>query len=342
MRIRFWSLLTLFVCAALFISGAQAQQQEEFESALAALNARSFSAKEKAVEALVQTAHPRAAAVLDALLDRRLYVRKEDRKVVITKSAGSGFALVDAATGAELGEVGKRTVDRISTNNRLRSVLRTELAKLNLGDPDPKVRSAAVQQIIDNFDATSAAFLKEAAKQEQDPQIRERMEIGVALGGLNAADPEQRLAAITTMKGSVNPEVRNRLTTLLDSEQDAQVIKAINSALAAIQDKLNRYALIETIFFGLSLGSVLFLAAIGLAITFGVMGVINMAHGELIMLGAYTTYLIQLLLPNFIDWSLLLAVPAAFIVSGLFGIAIERGVIRFLYGRPLETLLGYL
>ena len=96
----------------------------------------------------------------------------------------------------------------------------------------------------------------------------------------------------------------------------------------------------EKIFFGLSLGSVLLLAAIGLAITFGVMGVINMAHGELIMIGAYTTYVVQLLMPDYIEYSLFVAIPAAFIVSGLFGIAIERGVIRFLYGRPLETLLA--
>jgi urea transport system permease protein len=96
----------------------------------------------------------------------------------------------------------------------------------------------------------------------------------------------------------------------------------------------------ETLFFGLSLGSVLVLAAIGLAITFGVMGIINMAHGELIMIGAYTTYLVQLAMPNAIDYSLFVAIPAAFIVSGLFGIAIERTVIRFLYGRPLETLLA--
>ena len=100
------------------------------------------------------------------------------------------------------------------------------------------------------------------------------------------------------------------------------------------------YQGLETLFFGLSLGSVLVLAAIGLAITFGVMGVINMAHGELMMLGAYTTYLVQTLMPGCTEWSLLVAIPAAFVVAGLFGILIERTVIRFLYGRPLETLLA--
>jgi urea transport system permease protein len=123
-------------------------------------------------------------------------------------------------------------------------------------------------------------------------------------------------------------------------ETDMDVRTAAKSALNSIQSSLDFYHVIETTFFGLSLGSVLLLAAIGLAITFGVMGVINMAHGELIMLGAYTTYVIQQFMPNHIGISVLVAIPAAFIVAGLVGIAIERGVIRFLYGRPLETLLA--
>src|SRR5690606_9109438 len=123
-------------------------------------------------------------------------------------------------------------------------------------------------------------------------------------------------------------------------EADAELRARAQFVIGTIDSKLQRYKLIETIFFGISLGSVLLLAAIGLAITFGVMGVINMAHGELIMLGAYTTYVIQQWLPNQLEYSLLIAVPAAFLVSGLVGVAIERGVIRLLYGRALETLLA--
>lgn len=128
--------------------------------------------------------------------------------------------------------------------------------------------------------------------------------------------------------------------TVLSTDADPEIAKAAKTTLRGIEDKAALSAQMETLFFGLSLGSVLVLAAIGLAITFGVMGVINMAHGELIMLGAYTTYFIQKLLPNFMDYSLFLAIPAAFIVSGLMGILIERTVIRHLYGRPLETLLA--
>ncbi|MEZ5584024.1 MAG: hypothetical protein R3F37_15925 [Candidatus Competibacteraceae bacterium] len=163
MRIRIWSLLTLLVCTTLVIGSAHAQQEQDFAAAVTALEARSFSAKERAVEAVVKTTHPRAAAVLEALLDRRLYVRNEDNKVVIVTPAGSGFTLVDAATGDDLGEVGKRDVDRISTNNRLRSALRTGLAKLNLGNPSATARLAAVRQIIDNFDEEASPLCPQEA-----------------------------------------------------------------------------------------------------------------------------------------------------------------------------------
>src|SRR5690554_4820284 len=123
-------------------------------------------------------------------------------------------------------------------------------------------------------------------------------------------------------------------------EPNAEVRAAAQAALEKIETRLQMNRIAENTYFGLALGAVLLLAAIGLAITFGVMGVINMAHGEMIMLGAYTTFVIQQLMPNHIDYSLFVAVPVAFLVTGAVGILIERGVIRFLYGRPLETLLA--
>ncbi|MDX1605864.1 MAG: urea ABC transporter permease subunit UrtB, partial [Candidatus Competibacterales bacterium] len=174
-----------------------------------------------------------------------------------------------------------------------------------------------------------------------DPAVREALAIALALTELEADGIDTQLAAIDTLTGTLDNAARNGLRGLVEDESAApEVREAATAALASIQRKLQFYDLTEQVFFGLSLGSVLLLAAIGLAITFGVMGVINMAHGELVMLGAYTTYLIQQLMPGLIDWSLLVAIPAAFVVAGLFGIAIERGVIRFLYGRPLETLLA--
>ena len=134
--------------------------------------------------------------------------------------------------------------------------------------------------------------------------------------------------------------MRQVLAEVIDNVNDKETKNLATKTLAKIDQRVSQYAKVETLFFGLSLGSVLVLAAIGLAITFGVMGVINMAHGELIMLGAYTTYVVQLWFPNLIEYSVLIAIPLAFIVSGLVGILIERGIIRFLYGRPLETLLA--
>ncbi|MFC6671788.1 urea ABC transporter permease subunit UrtB [Marinobacterium aestuariivivens] len=146
--------------------------------------------------------------------------------------------------------------------------------------------------------------------------------------------------AVERLEGSLEPPVRNALSALLASDVSAPLRQRAQLALNGIDEKVRYYGMLETLYFGISLGSVLVLAGIGLAITFGVMGVINMAHGELIMLGAYTTYVIQQLMPNHIGASILVAIPAAFLVSALVGIAIERGVIRFLYGRPLETLLA--
>ena len=293
-----------------------------------------------AVKQLAEVQHERTVIVLTEFLNGRLYYRKKDKTIVLAEKADKKLALTNAITGEQLETVNKRKVKRISVNNTLRSVIRAALARLKLSAEEPEIRLAAVREIIDNFDNDSAALLQNAAEQEKNTEIRELMAIGIALGGLKAEAAAERIAAIDTLRGNLNPEVRIRLTALLKEEADVSVLAAAQSVLDDIRQSVQYYEWSKTVFFGLSLGSVLLLAAIGLAITFGVMGVINMAHGELIMLGAYTTYLIQLALPDFIDWSLLIAIPVAFIVTGLFGIVIERGVIRFLYGRPLETLLA--
>src|SRR5262249_17739920 len=156
---------------------------------------------------------------------------------------------------------------------------------------------------------------------------------GLALVALNGEDAGARLNAIHTLSGSLNPDVRNRLARFVEEEKDGNVRSAAAAAVASIDRWRGFYAAIQTLFFGLSLGSVLVLIAIGLAITFGVVGVINMAHGELMMLGAYTTYALQTLMPAHIGISILAAIPAAFLVSGLTGVIMERSIIRFLYGR---------
>ncbi|MBU1191612.1 MAG: urea ABC transporter permease subunit UrtB [Gammaproteobacteria bacterium] len=313
----------------------------DFSAAVQALNAANFSAKEQAINTLAALGDERTRAVLRALADGNLQYRKSDDKVVIVTEAADGYRLTDPLTDSDLGNVDKRDVKKISINNQLRIVLREAIARLSLSSQRVDVRLTAVEELTGNLDEAGVALLESARINESDEDVIAAMDTALALPKLTAGDSAVQLQAIEDLQGSLLPVVRNQLTALADSSTaDTAVRAAATRAIAGIQGELQFYALTETIFFGLSLGSVLLLAGIGLAITFGVMGVINMAHGELIMLGAYTTYLVQQAMPQYLEYSMLVAVPAAFLVSGLFGIAIERGVIRFLYGRPLETLLA--
>ncbi|MDX1452932.1 MAG: urea ABC transporter permease subunit UrtB, partial [Oleiphilaceae bacterium] len=202
------------------------------------------------------------------------------------------------------------------------------------------VRYKAVQSLLGDLDAPTLAAIKKRLVVEDSVRVKGILETAIDLSVLQDGETHAQLQAIKRLADSLEPSVRNELNIIKNNSDSTALKAAAEKALLQIEDKISFYSFLETLFFGLSLGSVLVLAAIGLAITFGVMGCINMAHGELIMIGAYTTYVIQLLMPNSIGASLLVAVPAAFIVSGLFGIAIERGVIQFLKGRPLETLLA--
>ncbi len=320
---------------------------DDYADAVQALNAKNFSAKGAAAEALLEYGDPRSNAILKAMLNGDLYYRKSDDKVFIAASSADGYLITDPLTGEEIGEVGSREVKKISVNNSLRSQLRGALALLNLKHPDASVRLLSIKEMYGEMDEDSVLLMQKVAGQDEDAAVVEAAQTAIALYEMKSDDDAVRIAAIETLSGSLEQEVRNRLADILRKnddgkyyETDREVTAAAEAAMKAINAKLQFNSVVETTFFGLSLGSVLLLAAIGLAITFGVMGVINMAHGELIMLGAYTTYLVQQMMPNFIDYSLIVAVPAAFIVSGLFGVAIERGIIRHLYGRPLETLLA--
>jgi urea transport system permease protein len=329
------------------VAEAQPVIPDNFEDLIAALPEADFATKAAAIERLTALNDARTLPVLRALLETALYFRPDVSRVVITAEAGELMDTRDAVSNESLGAIDKGELQKITVNNALRGQLRGALAQLSLHDPDPAVRLAAVDDLIKNIDRQGAERLRAALTAETDGDVRARIATGLALIDIQSEDQAMRLAAIATLGDSLNPEAVDRLTPLLAKDEqgqfleaDPQIRKAAGAAIRSIQERLKFYRLLETTFFGLSLGSVLLLVAIGLAITFGVMGVINMAHGELMMLGAYTTYLVQLAMPNHIDISILVAIPAAFLVAGLAGIAIERGVIRFLYGRPLETLLA--
>lgn len=319
-----------------------------FSAAVAELANSSFRVKGESVEKLVELRHSSTREVLTALLDGRVFYRKDDRKVFIVNSADEDpLRLIDTLTLESAGTGAKGDFTRVTTNNQLRKTLKSAIASFDLGDPDAAVRIAAVKEMLRTLDEDTVALLREQLEKEKNDKVRAEIEVGLALADLRSEDAKVRLAAVNKLNGSLNPDVYNALRALVDSsadgtpaEPDEAVREAAADALSSIERARSFYAGMEMLFFGLSLGSVLVLAAIGLAITFGVMGVINMAHGELIMLGAYSTYVVQLLMPNHIDASVIIAIPVAFLVSGLVGIAIERGIVRFLYGRPLETLLA--
>jgi urea transport system permease protein len=300
------------------------------------------------IERISQTKKPTTRNVLQFMLDGELYFLKANKQLVRAQvTANTRYQLTDILTANKLTEVKKSRISKVKTNNRLRSKLRSIIAKIDLTDENKKVRLQAVQQLLSSPNKESTAIITELIDTEKNHDVKALMATTLSLQQLKVGNFAEKIEALTQLSSSLQPTVKNEVVRLLTnlpekelSAQQQNLKELLSSTLDEIESQASFYGAVETVFFGLSLGSVLLLAAIGLAITFGVMGVINMAHGEMIMLGAYTTYAIQLAFPSLIEYSLLIAIPAAFIVSGSAGILIERGVIRFLKERPLETLLA--
>ncbi len=231
-------------------------------------------------------------------------------------------------------------------NNRLRGLLNTALASHQLVANEVPLRQAAAQQLQKTAKAAQRPLLEARLRIESDAGVKEAL--GLALANLQLGDPDPalRLSAVRLLGESGDPLARTRLENLLDPavEPEEGVRIAAATSLAQVKRRLLVGDLLGQAFSGLSLGSILLLAALGLAITYGLLGVINMAHGEMLMLGAYSTYVVQLLFqrlaPEWLALYPLLALPVAFCVSAAIGMALERTVIRHLYGRPLETLLA--
>jgi urea transport system permease protein len=345
-----WLLILLLGLWSVPPGHAQSPGDAVFLSTLGEVREAAFADKETIVERLSKSGHPSVRAVLTAFMEDRLYFRNEDQKVFIVKSTEGdppALDLIDPQSLKAAGSVPADSLTRIGTNNHLRRVLRTTVAHFGLANPDPAVRLEAVRDMLRSLDEATVALLRERIGKETNSGVKQEIAIGLALAALDGSDRQGRLDAVATLRHSISQDVRNKLAGLLEksadgnsAEGDEQVRLAAASAVRTIDRWRTFYSGIETLFFGLSLGSVLVLIAIGLAITFGVMGVINMAHGELMMLGAYTTYVVQVAMPGHIGISILVAIPAAFAVSGMAGVLIERTIIRFLYGRPLETLLA--
>jgi len=332
------------IAVSAFISLAPAAHAADLPSLINALGQGSFADREKAIEALAATGDGRVALVLQALGDGDLYARKSDDAVFIVRKQGADLTLFDPVSNAEVATAAAGEIDRVKVNNRLRRAIEAALGSLTLMGPDPRVRRDAAEAVFKSRDPTAIAALDQALAAETDESVKAVLHQAraAALLGTDASEGD-KLAAIAVIAGRGDRDALQ----LLQAVHDASAGPVQEAALVGVRSIERNLALWEAgqnVWYGLSLGSVLLLAAIGLAITFGVMGVINMAHGEMVMLGAYTTYVVQDVIrtsaPGLFDYSLAIALPLAFLVAGGVGLLIERGIIRWLYGRPLETLLA--
>ncbi|NBD19831.1 urea ABC transporter permease subunit UrtB [Aquabacterium fontiphilum] len=333
-----WSrLLWQGVCAlALIWSGpvAHALTQQEALAVAAGDN----DSRAEALQKWVGQVDASKEAFLQALLNDQVWVAGERVLVV------EGDAARDAATGESV----KLPADaeEVVNNTRMVGEIEALLAAGKLRSPDRAVRAEGMDAIEAALDGSKLPVIDAALAQETDPVLKARLVRLQTKAQLQADDPAVRLAAAQTLAAKASPETRSVLMERLqdDAETDPAVREALTESLKAIERKLAWGEYAGVLFTGVSLGSILLLAALGLAITYGLMGVINMAHGELIMIGAYATFLVQALfrqyLPGWFDAYILLAIPASFLASALVGAVLERSVFRFLYGRPLETLLA--
>jgi urea transport system permease protein len=291
--------------------------------------------KVEAVAALVAAGDEKSAALLQALADGELYTA--GKRVLIVR----GESAVDAVSGAKLAALPEDR-EEITVNNRLRRELGAALAALKLVSPKLEARFAAAKELLGGAEPAMLPLVKKALEKETSPDVKPMLEQIAATLELKAEDRATRLAAVRKLAGSNNASTKTLLLSFLEGEKDEDLRVEARKSLREIEGHLAWGERFGVVFTSVSLGSILMLAALGLAITYGVMGVINMAHGELIMIGAYTTYVVQNQFRNTaaFDWYLAAAVPAAFVVAALVGMVLERSVIRWLYGRALETLLA--
>ncbi|MBI5265368.1 MAG: urea ABC transporter permease subunit UrtB [Bradyrhizobium sp.] len=312
-----------------------------FEDAVAKFANDDFSDTEEAIGVVASSGNPLAHPIISALQDGRLMADPDSKKVYVTGTDGKS---IDAITGEAVASV-PDSASAVRLNNRLRRGVEAAVGGLTLLSPDLATRLQAAQSVFKSHEEAALPVVESALAKETNKAAK------TALGEARAAiilfksdaSEQDKLEAVATIKARGDQEALALLTGI-GGDQPATVSKAAASAISSIQSSLAMWSGVQNAWYGLSLGSVLLLAAIGLAITFGVMGVINMAHGEMVMLGAYTTFVVQEVIrtsyPGAFDYSLLIAVPLAFLVAGGVGVLIERSIIRFLYGRPLETLLA--
>jgi urea transport system permease protein len=335
-------LLALVFALGVLAALAPAAHAGRYEDAIARFLTGDFDDTNAGIDGVAASGSPLAPAVLGALQDGRLTFSATAMKVFFNDSSDQ---LIDAATGQPATAGAPADLAPVEINNRLRRVIEAALGALTLMVGTPDKRLEAAQAVFQSRDATALPALEQAIIKETDPRVKRALIEARAAVVLNLDDASDtdKIEAIGVIRGRGDQDAVALLANVPANSSPA-VKKAATDAATSMQSGLALWSALQNAWYGLSLGSVLALAAIGLAITFGVMGVINMAHGEMVMLGAYTTFVVQELIrtrnPALFDYSLAIAIPLAFMVSGVVGILVERCIIRFLYGRPLDSLLA--
>jgi urea transport system permease protein len=331
-------LVVLCLCGGL----AGAARAQSLDDALTGFTTDDYSDTDKAITDLAASGNPRAVDIIGALQDGRLFFNADAKKVYIKDKSDT---LQDAATGAAATGMSVDDLQAVRLNNRLRRTVDAAMGGLTLLSSNPGKRFDAAQSVFKSREESALPTLETAIAKETDPRIKRALleaRAAILAGKADVAE-NVRLGAIDTMRGRGDQDALGLLSGIAASSE-GPIRNAAQAGMSAIQARIALWNNLQNVWYGLSLGSVLLLAAIGLAITFGVMGIINMAHGEMVMIGAYTTYVVQEYIrthnPAWFDASLFIAIPLAFVVTGVVGIAVERSIIRFLYGRPLETLLA--
>jgi len=324
--------------AAFNVVAAEVPSDELLARSWHTLTTKNYSKKNKAIEIIAADTSPQVHVAMKAMLNGQLYFSRKSKELYILNKTDENYEFKSLFNDELIKQENKHGYKKVKINNRLRGLIKQKIAVIQLKHKDADIRFQAMQQLLKEPDAESVMLVESVIDQETDKKVKQAMRTFLAINKLEDNEESVQIKAIEILSDSLNPSA---ITALINYQPGNKQLKdKTQKAISKIESRKKIFSKVETIFFGLSLGSVLALSAIGLAITFGVMGVINMAHGELMMIGAYTTYVVQQLLPNNIGISILVAVPAAFIVAGLVGIAIERSIIRHLYGRPLETLLA--
>ena len=343
----FFYFLGIFTILFTFIAPISIVEANDFELNIQELGSKSRSKIKVAVKKLGDLGDSAALPALIALKNKRLAITENGRLVTLNESESEGS---DVLTGEKI-DIESLVLKKPMINNSVRRVLSTAIAKLELNSDDPVLRFEAAKGLLRRSSSSIIPLVESSLKKESNDNIKEVFLLVLAKEYLQGDDKKKRLESINTIKNIGSKEFFSVLEELLLKneegeflEKDSEVRRNATEAIKSIKNRQVFIDQVANLFYGLSLGSILLLAALGLAITFGLMGVINMAHGEMIMIGAYATFVVQNIfikyLPSLFDWYLIVAIPISFLASAIVGIVLERSVIRHLYGRPLETLLA--